>query len=187
MKVPGASHIDENKKLNIVFLFAVEFFGERFNSTTIQITAKPEMNDNIEKKFHKLSSGRVIRSSIQSLSNSQLFELKKSNPTDDIIVLEFSSCSGDLSLKISNTPDFEKVEHYDVESISGRQIYKLKHPQELTYLMVEAINGTSSNNCRYLNGQYTCKGNITESEFMLNYLSTNTELYGDRKSIEKNG
>jgi len=53
--------------------------------------------------------------------------------------------------------------------------------------MEPGSNGAESGNCNYDNGKYTCNGNVTESEYMINYLSTNTEIYGTTQSIEKNG
>ncbi len=107
------------------------------------------------------------------------------------MILEFSTCSGEAKLKIANDNKFKQlIQKVDKETINGRSIYKIKEPKDEMFLMVEGVNGTAitEENCRSF-GKYTqdCEINSKETIYMIKYLTINSEIYGNRKSIEKGG
>jgi hypothetical protein len=189
---------DKILRVNIAIHINSFRYFENPNDVKVNILAVPEVN-NISKSIipqNKFVYSLLNGFSTESNSTVQIYDLKRKNTEDDVLIIEISSCRGQVDLiltknVLSSREDAlqNKLVPNEIENSNGRTVYKFYGISLDNYYLMLAGRNINKDNCRdgAINNEIT-KCASTYSNVLINYHTSsskekNKEIVIPRESI----
>jgi len=194
-KIPAEKLIDKNNNKKYVrVLFSINIFDktledtEESNNNTInnnsneeveiKIVATPEINNISKTALAQKTISYSLLNGFEKMNNStiQIYDLKRKNKEDDTLIVEISSCKGEVDMSLSKKvlnnirdADEARMTPSNIDHSNGRTVYTFTNlDSNFFYMMLSAKKVP----------EFYCKPTINGKEFIYSSCeSTNVLVY----------